>query len=57
MKLTLTFEEAMLFALGRCAHFNQGELWPCRLQVLDPDGVEPTPESRYCGAHQPILIG
>lgn len=53
MKLTLTFEEAMLFALGRCAHFDAGVLWPCRLPVANPEGVQPTPESRYCGAHQP----
>lgn len=49
--LTLTFDEAMLFAFGLCAHRTDMVGLPCRWTVVDGESDELTRESRFCGTH------
>lgn len=49
---TLTFEDAMLFAIGRCARRTGMIGVTCHLSVVDAETDNLTSESRFCAGHQ-----
>lgn len=51
-RVSLTFDDGMLFAFGLCARRTEMVGVPCRRPVVDGGSDVLSPESRYCTTHQ-----